>query len=233
MDNLTLKPCIKIENVNIVGLSQAISFRRSFNSQNKSDSKCTFKTFWDKESSHCVESVELGEKDLSRLKSLTACGDSHAKINRMILVYHTLTLPRRVWVDYDTYRIGRRDGINSDEIEYFSDSTMHTIHRGSTTRDNYSYYVKQDVINIVNEEIAIYNNLLKEKASVDFLNYQLMVIKDNLPESFLQTRDVMLTYQALRHIRSDRKNHKQPEFPYYCEWIETLPFSKQLITAGF
>ena len=201
----------------VCGLSRLVGFRRSFNSQNNSDSIVHSSM----RHNFIAEQVSLGPKDLSRLSQLVLNGDSHAKVTRMVIVWHTLTLPRRVWVDYDTYRIGRAD------IEYMSDSTMHTIHKGCVDKSDFSEHVDGRVIEVVNECISDYNTC----TDVESKDHHFMRIKDNLPEAFLQTRDVMLNYQALRHIYFDRRNHRQPEFKEYCEWIKILPYSKELITV--
>lgn len=214
---------IKIENVQVCGLSRVIDFRRSFNSQEKSDSEvdCNFyKTEWLFCSS---EFIELGPNDLKLLSALTKNGDSHAKVNRFIQVYHDLTLPRRMWVDYDTYRLGRKDGIYPDDIEFMSDSTMHTIGKRLLDMGDFDDYACIDSVENVNYYISQY---LSNKT-----NEALMYIKSNLPEGFLQTRTVMINYQALRHIYFDRKNHRQPEFKEYCAWIESLPYASELITC--
>ena len=39
----------------------------------------------------------------------------------------------------------------------------------------------------------------------------------------------MLNYEVLTNIYKSRKNHKLDEWHTFCEWIETLPYSK-LIT---
>lgn len=38
------------------------------------------------------------------------------------------------------------------------------------------------------------------------------------------------SYQTLRRIYFQRKSHRLPEFHQFCEWIESLPYSKELIT---
>jgi hypothetical protein len=232
INNQEIFMSIKIENVQIVGMSRAIDFRRSFNSQHKSDSAMYFETTKfssDKEGYHTVEQVNLGPNDLKRLENLVIHGDSHAKVNRMILVFHDLTLPRRVWVDYDTYRIGRKDAIYPDDIEYMSDSTMHTIHRGFVDRTDFSEHTDIRIISLVNEKISYYKVLEYDNASKDALDIAFLEIKEAMGEGYLQTRTVMINYQALRHIRLDRPNHRQPELPFYCDWIDSLPYANTLI----
>lgn len=222
-------PALVIANVRICGLSQAIGFRRSFNSQNKADSKIVFTSEFCDKSCKTVEEVVLGESDLNRLRALVKSGDSHAKTNRMIDVYMDITMPRRMWVDFDTYRLGRKECISETDIETMSDSTMHTLKNRLVTKQDFSNLVDQRVIDVVNEKIADYKKGEENKVSGDTLNLLLTAIKDNLPESFLQTRSMKINYQALRHIKLDRYAHKQFEFREFCKFIDSLPFSKFLI----
>ena len=50
-----------------------------------------------------------------------------------------------------------------------------------------------------------------------------------LPESWLQTRTVTLNYEILRNMYSQRKHHRLTEWHQFCNWIETLPYAKELI----
>ena len=45
-------------------------------------------------------------------------------------------------------------------------------------------------------------------------------------------RMCVASYQALRNIYLQRKNHRHPDWQLFCEWIKTLPYSKELITLG-
>ena len=51
-----------------------------------------------------------------------------------------------------------------------------------------------------------------------------------LPEAWLQTRTVTLNYEVLRNIYFQRRYHKLTEWHKFCEWIESLPYGKELIT---
>ncbi|MDA3834718.1 MAG: hypothetical protein PF495_15140 [Spirochaetales bacterium] len=37
------------------------------------------------------------------------------------------------------------------------------------------------------------------------------------------TRDLTMSYQALRNIYKARRNHRHPDWQIFCDWIETLP----------
>lgn len=59
---------------------------------------------------------------------------------------------------------------------------------------------------------------------------ELVEMKENLPEGTMQKRVWMFSYQALRRIYFQRRNHRLPQWRMFCEWIETLPFAKEFIT---
>ena len=51
-----------------------------------------------------------------------------------------------------------------------------------------------------------------------------------LPSSYNQRRTVTLNYEVLNNMYHSRKNHKLDEWSIgFCEWIETLPYAKELI----
>ena len=50
-----------------------------------------------------------------------------------------------------------------------------------------------------------------------------------LPEAWLQTRTVTLNYEILRNMYSQRKHHRLTEWHQFCNWVETLPYAKELI----
>lgn len=215
---------IKIEKVSVRGLSEIPETRRSFSSQSKSDSEVFSKLSIIDGTVLSEEATIIGEKDLALMKKLEIGGDSHAKMNRFIEVYLTLTLPRRVWVDFDTYRLGV-DNIQPDDIEYFSDSTMHTLHKTKLqdVPTLFDEYTPTESIAAFEQALIAYNSAPCE---ANFLK-----MKSALTEGFYQTRRMKINYQALRHIYFDRKNHRQPEFKVFCKWIESLPYAAELILS--
>lgn len=50
-----------------------------------------------------------------------------------------------------------------------------------------------------------------------------------LPSSYNQRRTVMLNYEVLANMYHSRKNHKLDEWHEFCDWVETLPYAKELI----
>ncbi|MEG1523851.1 MAG: hypothetical protein RR475_02365 [Clostridia bacterium] len=50
-----------------------------------------------------------------------------------------------------------------------------------------------------------------------------------LPTSYNQKRTIMLNYEVLAGIYPMRKDHKLYEWHTFCEWIEQLPYAKDII----
>ena len=42
-------------------------------------------------------------------------------------------------------------------------------------------------------------------------------------------RSYMASYQALRRMYLQRRNHRHPDWQVFCDWIETLPYFAELI----
>lgn len=59
---------------------------------------------------------------------------------------------------------------------------------------------------------------------------ELIKMKESLPEGHIQKRIWVFSYQTLRRIYFQRRNHRLPQWRKFCEWIESLPFAKDFIT---
>lgn len=55
--------------------------------------------------------------------------------------------------------------------------------------------------------------------------------KDEIPMGHIQKTVDMFSYQCLRRIYFQRRNHRLPMWHDFCKWIETLPFAKEIITC--
>lgn len=60
---------------------------------------------------------------------------------------------------------------------------------------------------------------------------ELVKMKSELKEGTIQKRVQYFSYQTLRRIYFQRRNHRLPMWHDFCKWIESLPFSKELITC--
>ena len=58
----------------------------------------------------------------------------------------------------------------------------------------------------------------------------LVKMKSELTEGTMQKRVQVFSYKCLRRIYYQRKGHRLPHWREFCQWIEGLPLSKELIT---
>ena len=62
---------------------------------------------------------------------------------------------------------------------------------------------------------------------------ELVKAKSEMPMGKELTKIDFFSYQALRNIYKQRRCHRLPHWHTFCDWIKTLPFAEELITAGF
>ena len=59
---------------------------------------------------------------------------------------------------------------------------------------------------------------------------ELVKFKGDMPMGHELIKLDSFSYQTLRHIYFARRDHRLPEWHVFCDWIKTLPLSKELIT---
>lgn len=202
--------------------------RNPMNSWEKSDSE-----FFDVMDDVCfqsyyMKSFKAGENDLALMKKLVKAGSDHSKFMRMINVTCDITAPLYWWKEYDTYKVGTVAN---------SCSTMHKIHVKAFTIDDFSHEHLFDSISN-----GMYrDNLLITIGCLNHARKLYLTTKDKrywwqmiqlLPSSYNQKRTVQLNYAVLRNMYHSRKNHKLDEWRNFCEWVESLPYAKELICDG-
>ena len=206
---------LKIENVQVFGFQAAIrGMRNPKNSWSKSDS--TFEMSTDDVG---VQTIDLGPADLKLASALANSGPDDGKFLRMIHVQLDVTAPLYWHKEADQYKVGTVTD---------SCSTMHKIHSKEFTLDDFSHE-------------HLYSPLHDLKPTVDLLNVyreRFLETKDKeewgqlsklLSSSYNQRRTWDLNYAVLRNIYHARRNHKIDEWHTLCDWIETLPYAKDLI----
>jgi hypothetical protein len=180
---------------------------------------------WDKDDSIIDEYGldEIGENNLELMKNLVKAGSDHSKFMRMITVTLDITAPLYWWKEFDTYKVSTVRN---------SCSTMHKIHSKEFTINDFSHeklvFDSSDYNFILGETISTLNHLREmyiETKEKDFWYAMIQL----LPSSYNQKATVQLNYQVLRNMYHSRKNHKLDEWHTFCEWIETLPYAKELI----
>lgn len=165
----------------------------------------------------------LGENDLSLAKRLRNAGTSdHRKYLRQVMLSVDITAPMYWWKEYDTYKVATVAN---------STSTMHKIHSKPFEIEDFSHdHLTENGLKVLKglvdemEKIRLEYVETKDKA----LWYDLIQL---LPSSYNQMRTCTLNYETLINIYKSRKHHKLEEWRSFCEWIETLPYAKELIIA--
>lgn len=180
---------------------------------------------WARSDSYYDESGQyiLGENDLSLAKRLRNAGTSdHRKYLRQVMLSVDITAPMYWWKEYDTYKVATVAN---------STSTMHKIHSKPFEIDDFSHdHLTENGLKVLRalvdemEKIRLEYVETKDKA----LWYDLIQL---LPSSYNQMRTCTLNYETLINIYKSRKHHKLDEWRSFCEWIETLPYAKELIIA--
>ena len=207
---------IKIENTHVDNIVRAVySARNAMNSWNKSDSD--------------LNTDILGNNDLELAKKLSKAGNDHAKFLRMINVTCDITAPLYWYKEYDTYKVGTTAN---------SCSTMHKIQAKEFTLDDFSHehlIVDEDTstnyIGVLDFVIDSLNRARIKYLETKNKDYWWQMIQ-LLPSSYNQRRTVQLNYQVLKSMYFARKDHKLDEWHTFCDWIETLPYFKEICLGG-
>jgi hypothetical protein len=189
---------------------------------------------WDKSDSQSNSLVwRAGANDLKLAQKLISAGTEHAKFMRQIFVTVDITAPIYWWKEMDTYKINTVSN---------STSTMHKLTSKPITIDDFSFDNLDLLIHPLNKEDLIFEDVVENIIyDCERLRELFIETKDKrywraliqlLPESYNQTRTWTANYAILRNIYFQRKNHKLIEWHEFCDWIKSLPYSKELITLG-
>lgn len=214
---------IKIENIEVFNFGGAFrGLRNPMNSWNKSDSYIDALT----------NKYIVGENDLKLAQRMIGAGTDESKFMRQIFVSMDITAPLYWWKEADTYKIATVSN---------SCSTMHKITSSEITEENYSFDPEPDkpltdlptddyvrILDIKNRAVADVEWLRKKYNETKDKRYWRLLIQIN-PDGWLQKRTWTGNYQNLRNMYFARKNHKLIEWRQFCQIIEQLPYSKELI----
>jgi hypothetical protein len=213
---------LKIENTEVYGWEAAIrGMRNPKNSWDKSDSD-----WYIVDEDNNMKFI-IGPNDLKLMQTLAKAGDDHGKFLRMLTVTCDVVAPLYFFKEYDTYKIGTVAD---------SCSTMHKIHAKEFTLNDFSHewlsntdfnFLPSSPGGVLVETIVMLNKCRKLYLETKDKEYWYQMIQ-LLPTSYNQRRTVQLNYQVLKNMYHARKNHKLTEWHTLCDWMETLPYFKEL-----
>lgn len=177
---------------------------------------------WDKSDSIIKEgNFIIGPEDLKLAQRMIKAGTDESKFLRQIFVSVDIKAPLYWWKEADTYKVGTAAN---------SCSTMHTLDKTPITLENFSFDNEIPDEDSYWEAMKNYISFLEELRKLSKTNkkYWRGLIQA-LPDSWEQKRTWTGNYQNLRNMYFARKNHKLMEWKNFCQWIEQLPYGKELI----
>lgn len=191
-----------------------------------------------------AEVAFIGPKDLELAQRLIKAGPEHRKFMRQIIVSVDITAPLYWWKEFDTYKVGTVAN---------STSTMHKITSKPITLDCFEIDdLCKDDLHVVNEkplsDTSLKNFYMDIIDYLEVLRLKYLETKDErywkelirwLPESWLQTRTVTMSYENLFAMcsKGQRRFHKLNEWSgihtkvdeFFIQWARTLPYAGELL----
>ena len=221
---------MKFENTEVFNFEGSLrGMRNPLKSHRKSDSgwrESTLSSLFNPD-----EYYHIGENDLGLAQRLIKAGSEHRKFMRQIFVSVDITAPLYWWKEADTYKVGTTAN---------STSTMHKLSSTPITQECFEMDDYNDVISkdgeFIFELVTSWSEIIE---TLEGLRQAYLKTKDKrlwkelirlLPESWLQTRTITMNYENILNMYFQRKNHKLTEWSKsFVEWVESLPYAKELI----
>ena len=234
---------MKFENTEVFNFEGALrGMRNPMNSHNRSDSGYNYNCL-NGCRSDCPGKVHenscnddlycnnftIGQNDMKLAQTLIKAGNEHRKFMRQIMVSVDITAPLYWWKECDVYKVGTTAN---------STSTMHKLATTPITLECFEIDDCYSELTFGNNDI-IGEMFERHIADLEMLRLKYLETKDKrywkelirlLPESWLQTRTITMNYENVRNMYFQRKNHKLTEWSKsFVEWVEGLPYAKELI----
>lgn len=195
--------------------------------------------------------IIIGENDMKLAQALIRAGSEHRKFLRQIFVSVDITAPLYWWKEFDTYKVGTVAN---------STSTMHKMASKPITLDcfeiddydpdlEFRYAIltpdgfdtgwTNETIGEIPEDLIDWLEKLRQRyLETKDKRYWKELIRW-LPESWLQTRTVTMTYENLFAMcsKGQRRFHKlnewsgqdNPLLSNFISWARTLPYAQEFI----
>ena len=215
---------MKIDFIRVYGFEPAFYGMRS-PKESWADSDSTFfedegQGLWHTQHFGLVRTMErplLGQRDIELACKLIRRGREHRKFLRQIMVWVQFDVPRYVWQEIDTYKVGTTRN---------SCSTMNKL--GSTDLEQHDF--EGPIPPKALEDINILGRVLRDakegKCGVKAARVQL---KNDLPEGYLQKAMYSMSYETALTMLLQRENHRLPQWRLsddgsICQFLMSLPY---------
>ena len=140
----------------------------------------------------------------------------------MIHAQVCITAPEYFARELDTYKVGTVRN---------SSSQMHKLASTPITIDCFEmddFNGNDNLVEYWEKFIKYLESIRKVYSETKDISYWKELLR-LMPSSWLYTFMYYCDYATLRNIYKYRKNHKLSEWHKFCEWIETLPYAKELL----
>ena len=135
-------------------------------------------------------------------RKLAPMDGGHNKFLESMFVWLDIDAPRHWWQEADTYRISTKQ----------SESTMHTIQKRLLVQDDFETPIPECMLDAINIALIAYQQHTTKE--------NLFLLKNLIPEGFLQRRVWCVSYKTLRNILKQRHDHRQPGWrEVFCPFI--------------
>jgi hypothetical protein len=172
---------------------------------------------------------EITEQDWKRGRKLgnVKQGSGHDCYLKGCILQFDLTAPEYFWRQFDRYHF--HDYVSSQ-------SKMHCILKFDIEK-MCNKYVDKRVIDVINEYIEAYNNYDTYQPMNAFnelipKEYIFQSIISNCPMGLELTARITSNYLQEKSIYNQRRHHKLEEWQYYCDWLEKLPYFREMALNG-
>lgn len=220
---------MKFEKTEVFGMESSFrGMRNPKESWHLSDSYFNYPTDPRMSNDYVFGEFVIGPNDLRLAQTLIKAGTEHRKFLRQIFVSVDITAPLYWWKEFETYKVGTTSN---------STSTMHKLTSKPITKDCFemSDFVSVNISPLETTKDAwdIIIDLC-EKLRLKYIETKDKVYWKELvrilPESWVQTRTVTMSYENVRTMIHQRTNHKLIEWARdFMTWAESLPNSKELL----
>ncbi len=144
------------------------------------------------------------EKAKKRAKALAFRGGGHNKFLASIFVWLYVQAPRCWWSEYDTYKVATTAN---------SSSTMHTLDKREV--DLLDFEEGTSLLSI-----DAFNIMLRNYKTEGNMFYKdITHLKMNLPEGWLQERQLCINYMTLQNIINQREGHRLKQWNVFIQEI--------------
>lgn len=137
-------------------------------------------------------------------------GHGDDKFLRQIHVDFDVLAPRYWWAQFDTYGV------------FATKNSMSTMHKGKSL--DYGRLADREVDPFILARFQELVNAYQQEPTEE----NFMRVKANLPEGICLAAGISTNYAQLKTMYYQRKHHRLPQWKFFCEWIESLPYADAL-----